>query len=127
MRSRVLTIAFLAALVAGARPALAEDAGDGGNAEAGGAPDDGGSTEDSGTETDGSSSGTIVIACDGALCDTLQGRGEFECSVASGAPGASPGSAGGAGLAAMAIFGCLGAARRARRGASRPGEGGSRC
>jgi hypothetical protein len=123
MRSRVLTIAFLAALVASARPALADDAGLGGTEE-GGAATDGGTAGEGGTAADSS---PPVIACDGALCDTLQGRGEFECAVASAAPGMDGRDRSGAGLAAAAIAGCLSTARRSRRGAPRPVKGGSRC
>ena len=73
------------------------------------------------------SSAHPVIACDGALCDTLQGRGEFECAVASATLGSGRTDACNAGLAAAAVAGCVGAARRARRVASRPIKGGSRC
>jgi hypothetical protein len=124
MRSRVPTIAFLASLVASPLPALADDAGGAGNTEEGGTVADAG-TGDGGAAAD--SSVPPVVACDGALCDTLQGRDEFECAVASAAPGSGRGDACNAGLAAAAVAGCLGAARRGRRGAARPVKGGSRC
>jgi hypothetical protein len=134
MRLRVTTLVLLAGLLASTRPALAADAGeDGGTSkeasietgcgDAG--ADDAGVCCDQGGACGAGEASAPMIACDGALCDTLQGRPEFSCAVA-----ARSQAAGGACAGLVAAVGvlALGVVRRgARRGASRPTSGGGAC
>jgi hypothetical protein len=108
MRVAVLFL-VLAALVTRARPALASDAG--GETETGGADvcADGGDCGDAAAP----GSPAAVVACDGDLCDTLQGRPS--CAVSSRSTGAGeidPWWFGGAAIVCIA-----GLVRRTRRGA----------
>jgi len=130
MPLRIIIFGFIAFCVAAARPARAADAGGGGSddvVDAGcgdaGADDAGVCCDQGGVcgAPDASAdAASIVVACDGALCDTLQGRPT--CSVAGGSVGWGPIDrtvVAGASIALVAVI-----ARRCRRGARRPGSGG---
>jgi hypothetical protein len=118
-------LVFVGFFLAGARPALAEDAGDSdsGMSDASALTD--GGCEESGTcgAPEASPEASVVIACDGALCDTLQGRPS--CDVAAGSAGSSAFDGAWLGGAALALG--VFAVRRVKRGASRPGFGGGAC
>lgn len=119
MRVPVVLLAFAAILLAGSRHAAAEDAGDDGSVDAGTAQPSSGDAaavdaasepSDLGLDDDGAA--IAVIACDGALCDTTQGRPT--CAV-------SPPSRGHTGVDPTVLAGifsvlALGLARRANRG-----------
>jgi hypothetical protein len=130
MRSRLFITVLMAILVGGSRLAAAQDAGgaaggDAATSDDASSPalgDDGGAASDASAGDDASTGGDaqVVIACDGDLCDTLQGRPT--CSVPSSAAGlATDGAACLAGVT-LAVALCVG--RRSRSGASRPGDGG---
>jgi len=123
MRVPLGLVAFTAFFFAGLRPAAAvDDAGELGSADAGSAEPSGedsaaadATSEQTDVEAVGDSSAPSdapVIACDGALCDTTQGRPT--CAVATRSLGhgdVDPGM-----LAGIASALALGLARRARRG-----------
>jgi hypothetical protein len=95
--------------------ALADDGGQHGTTTDGSTEgSEGESSGDAARREDGAvaDDAAIVIACDGALCDSLQGRPS--CAVA-----ASP-RAGIGGLACVAVGAGLCVVRRRRRGAVRP-------
>jgi hypothetical protein len=130
MRSRLFITVLMAVLAGGSRLAAAQDAGGaaGGDAATGDdassplAGDDGGAAGDASAGDDGSAGGDaqVFIACDGDLCDTLQGRPT--CSVPSSATGLA--TDGGAWLAGASLAVALCVGRRSRSGTSRPGDGG---
>jgi hypothetical protein len=105
--------------LASPRRALAADAGDGNDGSS--VDDDGGTTGGNDASTDAAP--VPVIACDGALCDTLQGRPA--CSVVARSAGAEPVDPTWIAAAAIVLGSCV--ARRVRRGASCPLSGGSKC
>lgn len=121
MRSRVTVFIFIALLTGEARALAAQDAG-GTTGDDAAAGDDGGAVQDAGSGDDGSSVGDAqpIIACDGDLCDTLQGRPT--CAVSASAAGRGEAPSAWVLGSVMALALCAG--RRARSGASRPGEGG---
>jgi hypothetical protein len=130
MRVGVAMMVVTAVVLTGSRPAAADDASVGGSIDGAATPHESDGPEGEGaivdTMTQPSGSGAagedaasgepdVVVACDGALCDTTQGRPT--CSVAAqsiGGLGMDPGGlATAAGLAALALTRC---ARRPRRG-----------
>jgi hypothetical protein len=131
MRFRLILMVLLAASLAGPTPAWASDGGDNttsadGGVEPSGVVDGGGSeagAQDAATgagssEADDAAPAAPVVACDGDLCDTLQGRPS--CSVAPRSIGGSSGAPIGLAGAWAAVALCI--VRRTRRGASRPGQ-----
>ncbi|HXX67476.1 MAG TPA: hypothetical protein VEK07_09860 [Polyangiaceae bacterium] len=121
MRVPVVLVAFTAIFFVGLRPAAAVDAGEFGSVDADPAePSDQDSAADATSEQadveavgdSSASSEAPVIACDGALCDTTQGRPT--CTVAPRSFGhaeVDPGM-----LAGIASALVLGLARRVKRG-----------
>jgi hypothetical protein len=131
MRFRLILMVLLAASLAGPTPAWASDGGgnttsaDGG-AEPSSVVDGGGSeagAQDAATgagssEAEDAAPAVPVVACDGDLCDTLQGRPS--CSVVARPLGGSSGAPIGLAGTWAAVALCI--VRRTRRGASRPGK-----
>jgi hypothetical protein len=112
MRVSVLFVVLAAALTP-SRPVLADDGGGvdeaGSHEAAAEGCDDGSDCADAASTAEAAP----VIACDGGLCDTLQGRPS--CAIArraTGAPSREP-----RWLAGVAIAWMMYVARRARRGA----------
>ncbi|MGA3120360.1 MAG: hypothetical protein ABSF69_06265 [Polyangiaceae bacterium] len=131
MRFRLILMVLFAASLAGPTPAWASDGGgDTTSADGGAQPSsvaDGGGSE-AGAQDAATGAGSSeaedaasVVACDGDLCDTLQGRPS--CSVARRPIGGASGGPTGLAGAWAAVALCM--VRRTRRGASRPGKGGS--
>lgn len=123
MRVPVVLMAFTAIFLVGLRPAAAADAGELGSEDAGPAeastPDASAAdapSEQADVETisDGGESGEAlaVIACDGALCDTTQGRPT--CAVASRSVGHAQLDP--TALAGIALALGIGRLRRTKRG-----------
>jgi hypothetical protein len=112
----MLTV-LVALSLGGARVALADDGGDAmAGAEGGpGATADTADDDGAAPAADAAPQTTTVIACDGGLCDTVQGRPT--CSAA-GPIGAAPLASGCVGAVIVAVGLALG--RRARRGTSGP-------
>jgi hypothetical protein len=125
-----MLMVFAVVLFATPTLARADDAGEGGASSDGSAPppNDGGADIDegsspaSGDAANGSGDGsaganaTPVIACDGDLCDTLQGRPT--CAVAASSIGRAPVAP--TWLAGAAAALAMSGVRRARRGTSGP-------
>lgn len=121
MRVPVVLVAFMAILLAASRPAAADDAGGDGSTEAG--PEDAATgvaeamdaaANDAAAEQVevGDGAPIAVIACDGALCDTTQGRPS--CALAAGSLGRSEVDP--VAIAGVASALALALTRRARRG-----------
>jgi hypothetical protein len=125
-----MLVVFAAILLAAPSLAIADDAGEGGTngdgsaqpSNDGGVGGEEGGSQGSGDAANGGGDGsasadaTPVIACDGDLCDTLQGRPT--CAAAASSMRRTPVAPTWLSGAAVAL--AIGIARRARRGTSRP-------
>lgn len=126
MRLRLTILVSAAVFLVCGRPAAASDAGDGALSDGGVAHGatadlvmDAASDEATPQDTDfevgdgGEDAGeAFVIACDGALCDTTQGRPT--CTVASRSIGRTAADA--SGITSLVLVAAAGLLRRARRG-----------
>ncbi|MGD0524042.1 MAG: hypothetical protein ABSE49_02795 [Polyangiaceae bacterium] len=120
MRVGLFFIIFFAVTLVDPHRALADDGGLG-SADGGTRGDDASAVDDGSADDDAPSA--PVIACDGGLCDTLQGRPS--CAVAARSTGVE--TLDGGWMVGLAIALAGGVARRAKSGARRPTRGGPTC